>query len=112
LQQEQVLQGAVIHVVEASFVAVQQGEAVGIVGILEGGSQEAGSVTGLREVEAIVQQLGFDGPGATHAPPGGDHFFDEAKLDAVGRLEARQVVGHDLRETIGRFVFQENDAGE
>jgi hypothetical protein len=112
LQQEQVLHGALIHAVEAGFVAVEQGEAMGIGGILKGGSQEAGSVTGFRDVEAVVQQLGFDGPGAAHAPPGGDHFFDDAELDAVGWLEAPQVVGQDLRETGGRFVFQEYDAGE
>jgi hypothetical protein len=98
--------------VEAGFVAVEQGEAMGIGGVLKGGSQQAGSVTGLGDVEALVQQLGFDGPGAAHAPPGGDHLFDDAELDAVGWLEALQVAGQDLRETGGRFVFQEYDAGE
>jgi hypothetical protein len=112
LQQEQVLHGAVVHAVEAGFVAVEQGEAVGIVGALEGGSHEAGSVAGIRDVEALVQQVGFDGPGAAHAPPGGAHFFDEAELDAIGWLEAGEVVGHDLLEAFGIFVLEEYDAGE
>jgi hypothetical protein len=112
VQQEHILQCALIHAVEASFIAVEQGEAVGIVAILEGGSQEAGSVTAFRDVEAVVEQLGFDGPGAAHAPPGCGHFLDEAELDAVGRLEARQVFGQDGFESFGRFVLQEDAAGE
>jgi hypothetical protein len=83
---------------------------VRIVDVLEGCGQEAITVTGIRDVEACVKQAGFDGPGAAHAPPSGDHFLDDAELDAVGRLEAVQVIGQDFRETIGRFVFQDNDA--
>ena len=50
--------------------------------------------------------------GAAHAPPGCGHFFDDAELDAVGRLEALQVFAHDPLESVGRFAFQYNDAGE
>jgi hypothetical protein len=49
--------------------------------------------------------LGFNGPSPAHAPPGSHHFFDDAELDAVDRLEALEVIGQNFRETIGRFVF-------
>jgi hypothetical protein len=77
---------------------------VGIVGVLKGRGQAAGSVTGIRDVEAFVEELGFDGPGPAHAPPSRHHLLNDAKLDAVGGLEAFEVIGHDFSEALGRFV--------
>jgi hypothetical protein len=85
---------------------------VGIVRILKGRGQAAGSVTGIRDVETFGEELGFDGPGPAHAPPSGHHLLNDAKLDAVGGLEALEVIGQDFSEAFGRFVFQDYDAGQ
>jgi hypothetical protein len=111
-QELQVAEAALVDAVEAGFVAMQQRKAAGIVGILEGCGQAAGSVTGIRVVEAFVEELRFDGPGPAHAPPSRHHLLNDAKLDAVGRLEAFEVIGEDFREALGRFILQDYDAGE
>jgi hypothetical protein len=93
LQQEQVLQGALIHAVHAGFVTVHQGEGFGIGHGVEGGGQAARAVARVLGVDAVGKQASLDGPGAAHAPPGGDHFLDDVELDGVGRLEALQILG-------------------
>ena len=111
-QQKDVLQAALIHIVEAGFIAVEEGEATGTVRVLEGGSEEAGSIARVGDVEAAVEALGFDGPGAADAPLGDDHFLNDGELDAVGGLKAVDVVGEDFLKTGWRFVIQPDDFGE
>ena len=46
-----------VHAVKAGFVAMQEGETVGIVYILKGCGQAAGSVAEIRGVDAFVEEL-------------------------------------------------------
>jgi hypothetical protein len=79
----------------------------------EGGGQTVRvAVARVLGVDAVGKQAGFDGPGAAHAPPGGDHFLDDAELDAVGRLETIQVFVQGLFKTFVRFAFHDNAAGQ
>src|ERR1035441_7938323 len=112
LQELQVAEAALVDAVEANFITVQQGEGRGIGETAEGGGEAAGRVAGGLGVDALAQQAGFDGPGAAHAPGCGDRFLDDAELDAIGRLEALQVLSEDGLETFARFAFHDNAAAE
>jgi len=111
-QQEQILEGAPIDVVVAGLIAAEEGEAAGIVRVLEGAGEGGDSVAGVGDVEATVEELGFEAPGAAHAPLCGDHFFDDAVLNSVGRAEALQVVDETLFEARGGFATEEDDFGD
>ena len=102
---EEVLEGALKHHMEPRFVAVEQREFGGVVGASEGGSdavQGAGGGVGRRDG---VEEPVFDGPGAAHAPEGGDHFFDHADFDGVEGTETIEIGGEEgLKGLIGFVV--------
>ena len=56
--------------------------------------------------------MGFDGPGAAQAPASGDHFFDHVEFEVVGGLEAIDVLGEECLKRFGRFVFENQAAGQ
>ena len=106
------MEGALIHGVEARFVAEKAVE-----GLLGGGV----GVDGCHAVEAIGGRLGgdlvleearFHSPSAAEAPRGGGHFLDEAGLDAIVRQEAFEVIVDQFAEGLGGFVLEEDEAGE
>jgi hypothetical protein len=41
----------------------------------------------------FAEHLGLDRPGAAAAPPGGDHFLDQAELEAIDGLDPLDVMG-------------------
>ena len=111
-EQKDVSEAALIHVVEAGFIAVKEGEGAGIGFVFEGVA-EGGEVTaGVRSAEAAVQQVGFDAPGAAHAPVGGDHFFYDAELDGIGGLEAFDVLVESLLYAGFGFEVQPDELSE
>ncbi len=59
----------------------------------------------------LIEQGGFDGPGAALAPVGGAHFLDHAEFDLVGRLEAVDVLLEENQEVLARFVVQNDTLG-
>lgn len=109
--EQKVVEGALKHEVEAGFVTVEEVEA-GVCGDLGvGGGEAVEVVTGVFDA-LVVEEAGLDGPGAAHAPAGGDHFLDEAQLDAVGGRKAADVLAEERFEVLRRFAFHEHDAGE
>ena len=107
-----VLEGALADVVEAGLIAMQEGE-VGCGGqVGESAGDAADLVAGLAGVDGVVEEVGFDGPGAAHAPEGGGHFLDDAELDVVDGAVAVEVLAHEDVEVLAGLVFQDDAPGE
>ena len=111
-QEEEAAEGALIHVVEAGFVAVHETEGGGGGEGREGAGDAADGVGGEVGLDGIVEEAGFDGPAAALAPEGGSHFLDEGHFDIVGGLEALDVLGHDGLEGFGGFALEDDAARE
>ncbi|SPF32597.1 hypothetical protein SBA4_120026 [Candidatus Sulfopaludibacter sp. SbA4] len=133
-QEEQVVQGPLVHEVEARFVTVYQtqGRAVGEGG--EGGGHavelvgfrlrtkvtgcktrlrtEAAGATGGAGGGGVIEHAGFESPGAAHAPTGGGYFLDHAELHVIGGLEAVDELFQVVFEDIARFVLHQKDVGQ
>jgi len=60
-------------------------------------------------LEGALEEIGFDGPGAAHAPIGGGHFFDHAHLDVIEGSEAIDELVKQGLEALAGFIG-ENDA--
>ena len=92
-EDEDVVERALVHEVEAGFVAVEEGNgrAVGEGGEGIGDAVEGG--TGGLGGGLPVQEAGFHGPGPAQAPIGGSHVLDHAKFEAIGGPEVTDVVG-------------------
>jgi len=109
----EVVEGALVDAVEAGFVAVEEGEGLGGGHVFECGGEAVDFVgAGVFGQEAVFEHAGFDCPGAAEAPVSGDHFFNEAVLDAIGGLEAFQMIVEDDVEGFLRFVIEHETAGE
>jgi len=111
-EEQEVTEGALIHVVEAGFVAVHEAECGGGGEGGEGSGDAADGVGGEVGVDRIVEEAGFDGPAAALAPEGGGHFLDEGHLDIVSRLEAFDVLSHDGLKGVGGFGLKDDAARE
>ena len=106
------METALIHKVEAGLIAMEEGEFGGGGEPGEGGGDAAELVGGVLGVDGVVEEAGFDGPGAAHAPVGGGHFLDHAELDPVGGGEAVEVVREQSLERLARFVAEDYAIGE
>ncbi len=111
-QEEEVVEGALVHEVEAAFIAVDEGDggAVGETGKGIGHAVEGGC--GGLGGDLLVEEGGFDGPGAAQAPIGCGHVLDHAEFQAVGGLEAGDVVGEQSGEGLGTFVLEDHAMGQ
>jgi hypothetical protein len=99
-QEEDVVEGALVHQVEAGFVAMEQSQ-LGRGGELAEGSRDAGAgVTAGLGVQAASQELVFHGPGAAHPPVSSGHFLDHGLLNAIGGAEALQVLREEGFEAL------------
>jgi hypothetical protein len=82
----------VVDEVEASLVAMQEGEA------RFGGEAGDRCSHGIDDfladmgIDFLIEQMGLEGPRAVQAPGGGDHFFDYVHFDKVNGLEAFDVL--------------------
>lgn len=77
------MEGALIHDVQARFVAVEEAELGSGRELAERGGH-AGDLTFLGAIfHAAFEEAVFDGPGAAQSPIGGGHFLDHAEFDIV-----------------------------
>jgi len=109
---EEILEGALKHHVEAGFVAVEQGEFRRVVGAGEAGGhavQGTGGRVGRRDG---IEEAVFDGPRAAHAPEGGDHLFDHADFDGVEGIEAVEIGTEESLKCFIGFVVEHDEFGE
>ena len=97
---------------EAGLVTVEQIELRGGGQVGEGGGDARGLVAGGLIADGLFHQAILDGPGAAHAPIGGNHFLDHGELDAIGGGETLLMLGDELVEALTRFVFQDNALGQ
>jgi hypothetical protein len=98
--------------VEAGLVTVEQVELGGGGQVGEGVGDALGLVAGGLIADGLFHQAILDGPGAAHAPIGGNHFLDHGELDAIGGGETLLMLGDELVEALTRFVFQDNALGQ
>jgi hypothetical protein len=111
-QHKQVPQGALVHAVQAGFIAVDEADGLGRGEIFKGGGEAADFVGAGLVIHVVLEHAGFDGPGAAHAPVGTDHLLDEAELDAIGGPEAVQVEVEEGFEAFAFLVLEDDAAGE
>jgi hypothetical protein len=78
----------------------------------EGVGDALGLVSGGLMADGLFHQAILDGPGAAHAPVGGDQFLDHSELDAIGGGEALDMLGHEVVKTLVGFVFQNKTLGQ
>ena len=98
--------------VEASFVAMQEGEARfgGEAG--DGGSHGIEDFLADMGLDFLIEQMGLEGPRAVQAPGGGDHFFDYVHFDIVDGLEAFDVLVQVGLKIFSIFVLEDDGGGE
>jgi len=99
---EDAAEGAVVHPVEAGFVAVEEGEVLKDRG-------DGGEVGG---IEDFGHGFGFESPGAAHAPVGGAHLFDHGEFDSVDVTEAREVLIDEVLKAFFGFAGKEECRSE
>ncbi len=111
-QEEEVVEGALVHEVETGFVTVDQGKGWGLGESGEGVGHAVEAVGGGLGGDLLLQHSGFEGPGAAQTPVGRGHLLDHPQLEAVGGLEAIEIVAHEAFETLGGLVVEEEALGE
>jgi hypothetical protein len=111
-KEEHVVERTLIVEVKAGLVAVHEGEG-GFGG--EFGEAIGDAIEGISRGLGggfIFEQAGFESPGATKTPVGRDHLLDAADLNAIGRLEAAEVIVEDALETFGGLITHDDVTGE
>jgi hypothetical protein len=111
-QKKHVIKRALIVEVKPGLVPVQEAEGWfgGEAG--EGGGHAVDGIAGWLGGGFGFEHAGFQGPGAAETPVCAYHFLDQAELDAIGRLEALEVVIEDFLETLQRFIVHDELASE
>jgi hypothetical protein len=111
-QKEEVVQGALVHHVEAGFMAMEKERLeTAWIGSGNGGDQTAERIaTG--SGHGIVDDGGVDGPATAHAPGGCHHFLDETELDVVGGLKTIDVLLEKDLEVRPVLTFEADRTGE
>ena len=111
-EQKDVVEGPLVHHVEARFVAVEEAKFRGCSEFAEGAGDAGNVVTLGLGVEFLREEGVFDGPGAAEAPVGSGHLLDHAELDAIERAEAFEVFGEEGVEALARFAGEDDTVGE
>jgi len=111
-QDQQAVQGALMHDMEAGLVAVQEMECGAGGEVAESGGQAGEIAAGGLGLHGSFEHLGFHGPGAAETPGGGGHFFDEAELDVIDGSPLGDGDVEEFFECGGRFGADENLASE
>ena len=111
-EEEQVVKGALVHHVEAGFVAVEEVEAIvgGEVGVGCGHARDL--TAGGLGLHGLFEHFGLYGPSAAEAPVGGGEFLDHAVFEIVYRFEAGGEHLTEGLEVFGRLVADEDLFGE
>jgi len=110
--EEEVMEGALVHHVNARFVAVEESE-VGRGGeFAEGGGDAGRSAGGGVGVEGLGHTGVLDAPGTADTPEGGGHILDHGALDAIDGHEALEVTGENGLETFERLAGKDDAVGE
>ena len=63
------------------------------------------------EGHLLIEQAGFERPGAALAPVRSAHFLDHAELDFIGGAEAVDVLLQEKQEVLARFAFHDHTLG-
>jgi hypothetical protein len=98
--------------VEAGLVTVEQVQLGGGGQLGEGVGEARHLVAGGLIADGFIHQAILDGPGAAHAPIGGNHFLDHGELDAIGGGETLDMLGHEVVKTLVGFVLQDHALGQ
>jgi len=110
--EDHVVKGALVHEMKAGFVAVEEGEAGVGGGVGEGLGQAIQGVAGGLAGGIVLEEAGFDGPGAAQAPGSGGHFLDDTDLDTILGRETVEVLGGEGIEALAAFLLENDAAGE
>ena len=119
-EEAEIEEGTFAGLAEAGFVAIEEVEAVGMIGerfeghgltgrLIE--AAEFGVEVGVLALHFKVEGSGFNGPEAALTPLGDDDFLNEIGFDSVARLEAKEIGIERLLETLLGFVSEEDGLG-
>jgi hypothetical protein len=106
------VEGALVDGVEAGLIAMDEGQLGARGDGPEGGGEAADLVAGGLLGDGVVDDAGFDGPGAPDAPTGGEHFFEQAVLDAASGTEAVHELVVHLAEAFGELIGEDQTLSE
>jgi hypothetical protein len=106
-EEEEGVEGAVVHHLEAGFVAVHEGEWVGVGGFGEAGGDAVELVAFDLGGDLVIEGAGFEGPTAAETPGGGNHLLDQAVFDFVNGLEAGEMLLDEVVEAFAGFGFED-----
>jgi hypothetical protein len=111
-EEEDVVEGSLVHEVETGLVAMEQGELWLGCEITERGGDAGAAVLAGVSGEAAGHKLGFHGPGAAHAPVRGHHFLNQGFFDAIDGAEPIQVLREEGLEALQRLAGQDDTVGQ
>ncbi len=111
-KEEHVMEGALVIEMEASLVTVHEAEG-GLGGEIHKAIGDAVQrIAGRLSSGPVFEHTGFESPGAAETPVGSDHLLDHAELHAIDGLQAVEMIVEDGLETLGRFIAQDDLAGQ
>ena len=106
------MEGAVVHHVEACFVAMEEGQ-LGRGGQLAECGRDISQVGAFRAGgHGAFEEGVFDSPGATHAPGSGGHFLDHAAFDLIDGVESLEVLNDIGFEGFTGLAGEDHTIGE
>jgi hypothetical protein len=111
-QEEDVVEGTLVHQVEAGFVAVEQGQLRRRGELAERGGDAGAVKTAGLGLHPGSHHLGFHGPGTAHSPPGGGHLLDHGLLDAIDGCEALHVLVEECVKALQGLAGEDYAVGQ
>jgi hypothetical protein len=111
-KEEQVVEGALVHHVEAGFVTVEEVEAIVGSEVGVGGGHARDLAAGRLGLHGLFEHLGLNGPSAAEAPIRRGEFLDHAEFEIVHGFEPGGEHLTEGREVLGGFVTDEDLFGE
>jgi hypothetical protein len=111
-KEEDVVEGALVHHVEACLVALEEGKRGGIGEVSEGAGNARAMIGAGLSGDAVGEEFGLHAPSAAQAPVGGDHFLDHGLLDGIEWGETFEVLIEGCLEALGIFTGEDDGLGE
>lgn len=87
---------------------MEKGEGRGMGERGEGAGHGVEAIGGGLGGDFALGEAGFESPGTAHPPERGRHPLDHAEVEAVGRLEAIEVILQQCSETFGRLLIEQD----